>query len=57
MNGCPECGAEVVLEYHAVDTVETHGLECGPYEHFLDQWYACPECGAKFAIEDLEETK
>src|SRR4051812_6354466 len=25
--------------------VETHGLDCGPYENFDDIWYECSLCG------------
>ena len=30
------------------DYLETHGLDCGPYEHWRDEWYECSACGARF---------
>jgi hypothetical protein len=50
---CPECGnAEMVLKEHV--SVETHGLGCGPYERFHDEWWECPACGARFTQKELE---
>jgi len=36
------------LECREGDSVETHGLDSGPYESFHDQWWECRVCGAKF---------
>ena len=36
---CRECGEEFD---EPIRWVETHGLTCGPYEH----WSACPHCGS-----------
>ena len=44
---CPEC-QNADLRYRSADSVETHGLDCGPYEHCHDEWYECPECGTQF---------
>jgi len=52
---CPECGEEVVMRHREADSYETHGLECGPYEHFHDEWYECPACSARFAEAELTE--
>jgi hypothetical protein len=50
---CPDCcNAELVLKEH--DSIETHGLECGPYEHFHDERWECPDCGACFTAGELE---
>ena len=37
------------------DSTETHGLECGPYERWHDEWYECPACGACFTEAELME--
>lgn len=37
------------------DSVETHGLDCGPYEHFSDEWWECSICGAKYTYEEAAE--
>ena len=52
---CPICGQRVRLRAHEANHVETHGLDCGPYEHFHDEWYECPACGAKFTDDEVEE--
>ena len=55
---CPVCanaGQEVVLQFRESDVVETHGLECGPYEHWHYEWWECPECGAEFTGRELDE--
>ena len=49
---CPEChGAG--LRFRSADYAESHGLECGPYERFHDEWYECPACGACFDPNEL----
>ena len=50
---CPTCG-EAVLVLREADSIERHGLECGPYEHFHDEWWACPACGNRFTDRELE---
>jgi len=35
------------------DSVETHGLDCGPFEHFHDEWWECPECRMHFTEQEL----
>ena len=49
---CPECH-QASLRFRSAGSVETHGLECGPYEHFYDEWYECPACGAWFDPDEL----
>jgi hypothetical protein len=49
---CPECH-KASLRFGSDDFVETHGLECGPYERFHDEWYECPACGACFESSEL----
>ena len=43
------------LEYRHHEWVETHGLDCGPYERGRDQWWECAVCGDKFTEQELEE--
>jgi len=50
---CPSCG-KAALVFREADSVETHGLECGPYEHFHDEWWECPECRGWFTDRELE---
>lgn len=50
---CPECG-KAELRFMESETVETHGLDYGPYERFHDEWWECPSCRACFADKDLE---
>ena len=50
---CPECG-KAPLQFKDVDSIETHGLDCGPYERFHDEWWDCPACGARFTARELE---
>jgi hypothetical protein len=37
------------------DSVETHGLDSGPFEHFYDEWWECPLCFARFTDRELTE--
>ena len=50
---CPECGEMVELTYHQSEWWETHGLDCGPYEHWVQNWYECPRCNTAFTIDEL----
>lgn len=43
------------LRYRESHTVETHGLDCGPYERFFDEWWECGTCGAVYTGQELEE--
>lgn len=54
MAGCRNCGSENVrVESH--EWVETHGLDCGPYERCYEEGWKCGDCGA---FEDsLDETE
>lgn len=46
------CTADT-LRHRTSHSVETHGLDCGPYEHFYDEWYECA-CGEEYTIEEAE---
>ena len=52
---CPCCGEEVVMVHRESDSVETHGLDCGPFERFHDEWWECPECRMRFTAQELGE--
>ena len=52
---CPYCGEMVVPAWHEHDWVETHGLECGPYEHWHAEGYECPACSEELSDEDLDQ--
>jgi hypothetical protein len=41
------------LEYHEYDSIEAHGLDCGPFERFHDEWWECAICGERFTERNL----
>lgn len=43
------------LEYRCADSVETHGLDCGPYESFSQEWWECSICGERFNFEERSQ--
>lgn len=47
------CGG--TLRYRCEDHVERHGLDCGPYERWTEQWYICGSCGERFTDRELAE--
>jgi hypothetical protein len=44
---CPDCGCSVG-EFRFADSIETHGLDCGPYEYFHEEYVICRGCGRRF---------
>jgi hypothetical protein len=42
------------LRHRAHVWVETHGLDCPPYEHCYQEWWCCKICGEKFDEADLK---
>ena len=50
---CPECGS-YDGEVRGVTSVETHGLECGPYETFYDEIVVCSDCGSHVDLADWD---
>lgn len=50
---CPDCGC-LVGTYRCVTSTETHGLECGPYETFTDEFIVCGECGGRFDLPEWD---
>lgn len=52
---CPNCGAEAEFKSMDAHLIETHGLDCGPYEEFHDEWLVCQECDAPCTDKELTE--
>jgi len=52
---CPDCGSSAG-EFRFATSVETHGLDCGPYETFNEEFIVCRECGGRYDISDREGT-
>jgi uncharacterized CHY-type Zn-finger protein len=50
---CPDCGY-VVGNYRCITSIETHGLDCGPYEAFTDEFIECGECGGRFDLREWD---
>jgi hypothetical protein len=42
------------LEFHQAYQVETHGLECGPYERWWEEWWTCEVCGETYSQRDVD---
>jgi hypothetical protein len=51
---CPICGSER-LEWECNSYTETHGLDCGPYEHWTEEGYRCLDCKGFFEPGELDE--
>lgn len=47
-----EC-CEHAVERSASHT-ETHGLDCGPYEHWSETWLECTICGQQIDEADMK---
>jgi hypothetical protein len=52
---CPDCGSPI-SEFRIAESVETHGLDCGPYERFYDEFVICSACGGRFDPADWAAT-
>lgn len=52
---CPNCKGQLVAKSH--ESVETHGLDCGPYERVHQCWWECSVCGERFDEEELQAMK
>jgi hypothetical protein len=46
-----DCLEHLVYQDHS--WVETHGLDCGPFEQCWQEWWACPVCGEQFTAAEL----
>ena len=52
MTGEHDCREHLV--YHQHENIETHGLDCGPYEHWWEEWWECAWCGDRFTEKALD---
>jgi hypothetical protein len=41
------------LVWKEADWTETHGLDCGPYEHCHEEWLECSICGDRFTQKEV----
>jgi hypothetical protein len=48
---CPDCGCSVG-EFRFAHSVETHGLDCGPFETFYEEFVICRDCDGRFDSEE-----
>jgi len=52
---CPDCGSPAG-DFRFVTSVETHGLDCGPYETFNEEFIVCLACGGRFDLREWDGT-
>ncbi|MCU1260193.1 MAG: hypothetical protein JWO80_3078 [Bryobacterales bacterium] len=52
---CPDCGSPAG-SLRLATPIETHGLDCGPYEIFNEEFVVCRECGGRCDIHDWDNT-
>ena len=52
---CPDCGSPIGDSRFAT-SVETHGLDCGPYETLNEEFIVCGGCGGRFDVCDWDGT-
>jgi len=50
---CPECGSSLG-EIRFSTSIETHGLDCGPFERFAEEFILCRACGGRFDIPEWD---
>jgi len=53
---CPDCGSPQG-ECRIARSLETHGLDCGPFERFEQELIVCRECGARFDTAEWEASE
>ena len=51
---CPDCGSSSG-EFRFATSIETHGLDCGPFERFEQEYIVCLECGGRFDVDDWDD--
>ena len=52
---CPDCGSSLG-DFRISTSIETHGLDCGPFEKFDEEFILCRNCGGKFDVSDWDDT-
>jgi hypothetical protein len=50
---CPNCGDPADFESRSESFTETHGLDCGPYEQWTEEWLTCSRCGSRTDDDEL----
>jgi hypothetical protein len=53
---CPNCGSPAG-DLRFATSVETHGLDCGPYEIFNEEFVVCRECGGRCDVGEWNGTE
>ena len=54
MRMCPNCGKFATFSPQWGSFVDTHGLDCGPFERWTEEWLVCGNCGARTDDSELE---
>lgn len=52
---CLDFGS-TVGEFRIATFIETHGLDCGPFERLDQEFILCRNCGGKFDLSDWDDT-
>jgi hypothetical protein len=53
---CPDCGSPAG-DLGFATSVETHGLDCGPYETFNEEFIVCRKCGGRYDVCEWDGTQ
>jgi hypothetical protein len=53
---CPDCDSPAG-DLRFATSVETHGLDCGPYETFNEEFIVCRECGGRYDVREWDGTQ
>jgi hypothetical protein len=53
---CPDCDSPAG-DLRFATSVETHGLDCGPYETFNEEFIVCRECGGRYDVCEWDATQ
>jgi hypothetical protein len=53
---CPDCGSPAG-DLQFATSVETHGLDCGPYETFNEEFVVCRECSGRYDVCEWDATQ
>ena len=52
---CPDCGSSLG-DFRISTSIETHGLDCGPFEKFDQEFILCRNCGGRSDVSDWDDT-
>src|SRR4029077_7023937 len=53
---CPDCDSPAG-DLRFATSVETHGLDCGSYETFNEEFIVCRECGGRYDVCEWDGTQ